>query len=92
VTLIGDRALQKALPSRQGIVTVTLKNGRKLRHHTKAVRGTAQNPMARAEVDEKCFHLLAPILGKGRARKLVDTVWTLEKVKDVRALRTLLRA
>jgi 2-methylcitrate dehydratase PrpD len=92
VTLIGDRALQKALPSRQGIVTVTLKNGRKLRHHTKAVRGTAQNPMERAEVDEKCFHLLAPILGKGRARKLVDTVWTLEKVKDVRALRTLLRA
>jgi hypothetical protein len=71
---------------------VTLKNGRKLRHHTKAVRGTAQNPMARAEVDEKCFHLLAPILGKGRARKLVDTVWNLEKVKDVRALRTLLRA
>ncbi len=92
VTLIGDRTLQKALPSRQGIVTVTLKNGRKLRHHTKAVRGTAQNPMARAEVDEKCFHLLAPILGKGRARKLVDTVWKLEKVKDVRTLRTLLRA
>jgi len=92
VTLIGDRALQKALPSRQGIVTVTLKDGRKLRHHTKAVRGTAQNPMPRAEVDEKCFHLLAPILGKGRAHKLVDTVWKLEKVKDVRTLRTLLRA
>ena len=92
VTLIGDQALQKALPSRQGIVTVTLKDGRKLRHHTKSVRGTAQNPMTRAEVDEKCFHLLAPVLGKGRARKLVDSVWTLERVKDVRTLRTLLRA
>jgi len=92
VTLIGDPALQKVMPSRQGIVTITLKDGRKLRHHTKAVRGTAQNPMTRAEVDEKCYHLLAPVLGKARARKLVDTVWRLENVKDVRSLRALLRA
>ena len=31
--------------------------------------------MTRAEVDEKGFHLLAPMLGKARARKLCDTVW-----------------
>lgn len=92
ITLIGDPALQKVMPSRQGIVTLALKNGRKLRNHTKAVRGTAQNPMTRAEVDEKCFHLLAPILGKRRARRLVDTVWSLEEVKDVRSLRSLMRA
>jgi 2-methylcitrate dehydratase PrpD len=92
VTLIGDPELQKLLPSRQGIVTLALKDGRRLRHHTQAVRGTAQNPMSRAEVDEKCFHLLAPVLGKARARKLVDSVWDLEKVKDVRTLRPLLRA
>jgi len=92
ITAIGDPALQKVMPSRQGIVTITTKGGRKLRHHTKAVRGTAENPMTRAEVDEKCYHLLAPILGKSRARKLCDTVWALEKVKDVRSLRPLLRA
>jgi len=92
ITLIGDPALQKVMPSRQGIVTLTMKNGRKLRNHTKAVRGTAQNPMTRAEVDEKCFHLLSPILGKSRARKLVDSVWSLEEVKDVRSLRSLMRA
>jgi 2-methylcitrate dehydratase PrpD len=92
ITLIGDPVLQKLLPSRQGIVTLKLKDGRTLRHHTKAVRGTTQNPMSRAEVDEKCFHLLAPILGKARARKLNDTIWDLEKVKDIRSLRPLLRA
>jgi 2-methylcitrate dehydratase PrpD len=92
VTLIGDPELQKVMPSRQGIVTVKLRDGRTLRHHTKAVRGTAQNPMTRAEVDEKCFHLLAPVLGKARARKLVDAVWSLEDMKDVRTLRPLLRA
>ena len=91
VTLIGDPELQKLLPSRQGIVTIALKAGRTLRHHTQAVRGTAQNPMTRAEVDEKCFHLMAPVLGKSRARKLVDSVWDIERLKDVRTLRPLLR-
>jgi len=92
VTLIGDEALTRALPSRQGIVEITLKDGRELRHHTKAVRGTAQNPMTRAEVDEKAWHLMAPILGKARSRRLCDAVWNLERLKDARALRPLLRA
>ena len=75
VELHGDEELTRALPSRQGIVELRLKDGRELRHHTKAVRGTAQNPMTRAEVDEKAWHLMAPILGKARARKLCDAVW-----------------
>ena len=92
IELVGDEELTRALPSRQGIVELKLKDGRALRHHTKAVRGTAQNPMARAEVDEKAYHLVAPILGKARARKLCDTVWTLERVSNMRNLRPLLRA
>jgi len=48
--------------------------------------------MKRAEVDEKAFHLLAPILGKKRARDLCDAVWSLERLADVRKLRPLLRA
>ena len=92
VELIGDEELTRVLPSRQGIVELRLKNGRTLQHHTRAVRGTAQNPMTRAEVDEKAYHLMAPILGKLRARKLCDTVWALEKVSSMRKLRPLLRA
>jgi 2-methylcitrate dehydratase PrpD len=92
IELYGDDALTRAMPSRQGIVELTLKDGRELRHHVKAVRGTADSPMTRAEVDEKCFHLMAPILGKKRARLLCDTVWTLEDVSSMRNLRPLLRA
>jgi 2-methylcitrate dehydratase PrpD len=77
IELIGDEELTRVLPSRQGIVELRLKDGRSLKHHTKAVRGTAQNPMTRAEVDEKAYHLMAPILGKPRARRLCDAVWTL---------------
>ena len=92
IELYGDDALTRAMPSRQGIVELMLRDGRELRHHVTAVRGTAQNPMTRAEVDEKAFHLVAPILGTTRARRLCDAVWGLEAVKDVRTLRPLLQA
>jgi 2-methylcitrate dehydratase PrpD len=92
IELYGDDALTQAMPSRQGILQLTLKDGRELRQHVKAVRGTSDSPMTRAEVDEKAFHLLAPILGTKRARLLCDTVWTLEDVSSMRDLRPLLRA
>lgn len=92
ITLLGDDALTAALPSRQGILELKLKNGKTLHKHVKAVLGTAQNPMTRAQVDEKCYHLMAPILGTSRARKLCDAVWSLEKVGNVTKLRSLLTA
>ena len=92
IELRGDDALSAAMPSRQGIVEASLSDGRKLRHHTKAVRGTAENPMTRVEVDEKSYDLMAPVLGKARARKLCDAIWKLEEVRDLRVLRPLLRA
>jgi 2-methylcitrate dehydratase PrpD len=92
IALQGDDALTQAMPSRQGIVELRLRDGRELRHHTRAVRGSADNPMTRAEVDAKSYDLIAPVIGGARARKLCDLVWRLEKVKDVRALRPLLRA
>jgi 2-methylcitrate dehydratase PrpD len=91
ITLMGDDELTRAMPSRQGIVELTLRGGRELRHHMKAVRGTAENPMARAEVDAKGYDLLAPVLGTARARKLCETLWNLERAPDVRKLRPLLQ-
>jgi 2-methylcitrate dehydratase PrpD len=92
IELRGDDELQKLLPSRHGIVEIELKNGRKLRHHTPAVRGTAENPMTHAEVDEKCYHLMAPVIGARRSRRLCNAVWNIADIKDVRALRPLMRA
>jgi len=63
-----------------------------MRHHTIDVRGTAENPMTRHEVDEKAYDLFAPVLGNDRARRLCDTVWDIEGVADLRELRPLLTA
>ena len=92
IELYGDDALTKVMPSRQGIVEIRLRDGRELRHHTKAVRGTSDNPMTRAEVDAKSYDLLAPVLGMARARRLCDAIWNIEKLSDARKLRPLLQA
>jgi 2-methylcitrate dehydratase PrpD len=92
IELRGDDALTRAMPRREGIVEILLKDGRELRHHTRAVRGTPENPMTREEVGDKCHDLMAPVLGGRRSRKLCETIWSLERIADVRALRPLLRA
>jgi 2-methylcitrate dehydratase PrpD len=91
IEFLGNEELERA-PTRQAIVIVKTRDGRELKHHTLAVRGTAANPMTRAEVEEKCHDLMVPMLGARRARTLIDTVWRIEKVADIRALRPLLRA
>ena len=92
ITLRGDDELTRAMPSREGVVELRLRDGRELRHHTRAVRGTAENPMTRAEVDAKSYDLIAPVTGRARARKLCDAVWALEKMDDMCKQRPLLRA
>ena len=92
IQLLGDDELSRAMPSRQGIVEIALRDGRRLRHHTRAVRGTPDNAMTRAEVDEKSYDLMAPVIGRARARKLCDAVWNLDKMEHARRLRALLRA
>jgi 2-methylcitrate dehydratase PrpD len=91
IDLRGDDGLTAAMPSRQGIVEIRLRDGRLLRRHTTAVRGSAENPMTRVEVDAKSYDLIAPVIGKARARKLCDAVWRLERIRDLRVLRPLLR-
>jgi 2-methylcitrate dehydratase PrpD len=91
IELQGDDALTAAMPSRQGIVEVVLRDGTTLRHHMKAVRGTAENPMTRAEVDAKAYDLIAPVFGRTRARRLCDALWSLDKLDNIRKLRALLK-
>lgn len=92
IELRGDDELERALPLRQGIVEIKMKDGRELRHHTRAVRGTSANPMTRAEVDEKGYELMAPVLGTRRARELCNALWNIDALNDVRKLRPLLQA
>jgi 2-methylcitrate dehydratase PrpD len=92
VRLEGVKELEGVQPPRQAIVTVTTTKGKSFSHHMRAVPGTAANPMTRQEVQDKCLDLFAPTLGGDRARQLIDRVFAIEGVADVRELRPLLTA
>ena len=87
----GDEELQKLMPTRVAIVEVTLTDGTQVSDRVEAVRGTVENPMSREEVVDKARDLIAPILGPPTCDKLIGTVLSLEKVKDIRELRPLLQ-
>ncbi len=91
IELAGSRELSRAKTT-QAVVEITTRGGERFRYHTRAVRGSATNPMSRDEVAAKSRDLLAPVLGRRRAQRLIDTVWSIERVGDVRRLRRLLQA
>jgi 2-methylcitrate dehydratase PrpD len=91
VELVDDEALSKLLPVRVAIVDITLNDGTVLSERITAVRGTPRNPMTKAEVIDKCRDLIAPILGTEKSARLIDTVFNIEALGNVRALRSLLQ-
>jgi 2-methylcitrate dehydratase PrpD len=91
VQLVADEMLERLYPRREGIVEVTLTDGMRLTDRVGAVRGTSDNPMTREEVVSKARDLIAPVVGPANTARLIETVLTLETVKDVRSLRPLLQ-
>jgi 2-methylcitrate dehydratase PrpD len=91
IQLAGDEDLQKLMPTRVAIVEVTLADGTQLSDRVEDVRGTVENPMSREEVVDKVRDLIAPVIGLSNGNKLIETVLSLEKVKDIRELRPLLQ-
>jgi 2-methylcitrate dehydratase PrpD len=87
ITLVPSEALMEARPRRQSIVEIALRDGRRLSHRAIAVRGTADNPMTRAEVEAKALDLTAGVLGRARAEGLIEACRTLDSMQDLRDLR-----
>jgi 2-methylcitrate dehydratase PrpD len=90
VKLIPDQELDKLLPKRVAIVTVKLADGKSFSERVEAVRGTAENPMTREEVVAKARDLVAPVLGRTTSEKLIETVFAIERVKNMTAFRPLI--
>ncbi|HXF55591.1 MAG TPA: MmgE/PrpD family protein [Hyphomicrobiaceae bacterium] len=92
IELIPSPELTAAVPARQAIVEIETRDGRWLRHHAKAVRGTPENPMTEAEVEAKALDLIRPIIGPERGRSLVSAAGRIAELATVRELSPLLQA
>jgi 2-methylcitrate dehydratase PrpD len=92
ITVAPSPELTVAVPARQAIVAIETTEGRTIRHRTTAVRGTPDNPMETAEVEDKARDLMAPVIGTQRADRLVEAIASLERMGRVIELRPLLQA
>jgi 2-methylcitrate dehydratase PrpD len=90
VKLVPDEQLERLYPKRVTVVEVKLKDGTTVTQRVEAVRGTAENPMTHDEVVEKARDLMSPYLGSTTGR-LIDSLFRLERMDDIRALRALLQ-
>jgi 2-methylcitrate dehydratase PrpD len=91
VNLVKDEELAKLLPVRETIVEIDLADGTHLSERVAAVRGTPRNPMTRNEVIEKARDLIVPVVGAEQSTRLIETVFAIESITDVRNLRRLLQ-
>ncbi|HEY0336695.1 MAG TPA: MmgE/PrpD family protein, partial [Burkholderiales bacterium] len=91
VTLVADPGLERLMPLRVAIVEVKFVDGSYLVRRVDDVRGTPKNPMTREEVVAKATDLCAPLIGAERCSKLVEKVFHLELVSDIRELRSILQ-
>jgi 2-methylcitrate dehydratase PrpD len=89
VHAVGDPSLTDVQRRWRCVMEVHLKDGRVLHGQTMASKGSFENPLNAAEETEKAVDLIAPVLGKRRCGELLETLWNIEKVKDVRSLRAL---
>ena len=89
IALVPSEELAHARPRRQAIVIVHTRDGRVLSKRTVAVRGTPDNPMTQAEVEEKALDLIAAVLGAARGREILRAIVKLETMPDITALRQL---
>jgi len=65
------------------IVHIDLADGRRLTRRVDYPMGHAKNPLQDSQVEEKFGVLVEPILGRERARKIIDIVWKLDEAKNV---------
>jgi len=89
IEAVGDPGLTDAQRRWRCVMEIRLKDGRVLQHQTMAAKGSFENPLTRAEEEEKALDLIVPVLGKQRSLALLAALWDFEKIKDVRALRKL---
>ena len=76
--------------SRQATVELSFVDGLKRSCHVEKVRGTAQNPMGREEIEAKALELIGPVAGERLACAVVRAVRDLPNCRDIEVLRDLM--
>jgi 2-methylcitrate dehydratase PrpD len=91
VEVVSDPRIDARRPRREAIVELTLADGTQMTQWVRDVRGTVDNPMTREEVVAKATDLITPVIGAKKCAGLVEKIFALESVENIRELRPLLQ-
>jgi 2-methylcitrate dehydratase PrpD len=87
VALELDPECDAAFPRRRSArVAVRLASGRVLERHAPTRKGDPDAPLSDAELVDKYHELAAPVMGVGEAEVLLDALWRVDVLDDLRRL------
>jgi 2-methylcitrate dehydratase PrpD len=98
---LNDRAIRAFMPNVEVIhdpkqeaepriesarVILTMADGSKIERFLEHVKGFPEHPFDRSDVDNKARELTIPHLGAARTQRLIDTVYSIEKLPNIQTL------
>jgi 2-methylcitrate dehydratase len=90
-TVVEDKELSAKYPEAvANKITVKLASGKVVTKQVDYHKGHPKNPMSDKEVEAKFDRLSKKYLNKNQSRRILDTIWSLEQVKDVSKVVSLL--
>lgn len=84
IKVIADESLERLLPKRVAIIEIAFGDGTTITERNDTVGGSPENPMTSEEVIAKVRDLIVPVLGNEKCAKLIDRIFALEDVRDIR--------
>jgi len=84
IEVAADAELSRKFPGQRAAhVEVELNDGRVLRHFQPTRKGDPEMPLTDAELNDKYLELATPVIGNAVASQLLESLWSLEKLKNV---------
>lgn len=84
ITVVEDKEMTGKYPEAvSNRITVTLSSGRVISKQVDYHKGHPKNPMSDKEIEDKFERLTKKYLSRSQSRKILASVWSLEKERDV---------
>jgi 2-methylcitrate dehydratase len=74
----------------QGISEITTKDGRRFQNRVDTPHGFADDPLTDGELEDKFREMATKYMGKAQIQKIFDTVWNVERLKNMGTLSKLM--
>ncbi len=92
VEVVADPEIEKVFPALQRvIVKITTTDGRDFSEQLDYPKGDPRNPLSDREIEEKFAALAEGVLTAEQQKKVIDAVWTLEKLTSVTSVMELMK-